>query len=169
MEATSVARTWVPQDALPHSSHWKGPLSDGNVELVRRGLTLHLACMSAHKTVPYKYSKVAQHEIDGTQIWQYCRNTTGDMVLIREVPASPVVVQLTVTNRQVLGYLLSGRLIFVHTIDETPVVRACDLKPLVEQAIVDNDIASRFRKVKMVNDQAHELKGRRVVYRTRAL
>ena len=167
MEDASVPRTWTAADRLPHSSQWRGPLSDKNIDLVRRGLAVHLACMSPHKTVPYKYSKEDECIIDGVPIWRYRRNSTGDVVVIREIPTAPIVVQLSVVNGQILGYLLSGRLVFVHDIDETATVRACDLKPLVEHALIDFDIASQFRKVKLIDGSAFELKGRRIVYRTR--
>ena len=167
MEAAAVSRAWDVEDGLPPCMDWKGPLSDINVMLVRRGSVVHLACMSQHKTVPYKYSFEKVAIVGGVQIWPYCRNTTGDLVAIREIPPTPIVVQISVVNNQILGYLLSGRLVFVHDIGEVAIVRACHIRHLVADTLVQSNLASRFRSLKLIDEAATELKGRRVIARTR--
>jgi hypothetical protein len=166
MEIAFCSQDWTEECGLPTCREWRGPISKDNCAKVRAcaAIAVIFAATSQHKTVPYKYTFERQATVNDTLIWVYRRRSTTDVVLLRDVPTTPIVVTITVTdNGQILGHMISGRLVFVHTINEAAIIRAAHIRPLVDEALVGANMKSRFQSIKLIDDLAFELKGNRII------
>ncbi len=174
MEVVSVDRGWTLASGIPVASAWKGPISEANVTKVQNANhpDVFFAATSDHKTVPFKYRYINEYVVGLDHIYEYHRKTTGDVVLVRPVSEVPFVISIRVIRQfyqynRITGSLLSGEIVFLKDVHLDEGCKAYVLKREVHDHLIQSNRVSKLRKVRVVDENAFEVKGNRWVVKPR--